>query len=967
MITKDEEHCLRNCLRSVCDLADEIVIVDTGSSDRTVEIAREFGARVRHLKWVDDFSAARNASLEMARGEWILSLDADEEIALEDHANINLLLREVEVDALQVTTRNYCGRVTAPDFHPDDDSYPGRCRSAPGWVPSTKVRLWRRSTGLRWQNRIHELLEPSALAQGVELGRTRIPVHHYGLLIENQEKLDYYFDLAMQAVAENPEDSKAHLEVALVLAQRSELDRALPYFERSAELSSNPAKALAHAASALFAKARFGAAGETARRAVAADPECAPALHITALVEHFQNGDDQRAIELLRRVIEIGPHYALAHFNLARCLRASGRHAEALRSIRTARKIAPHHLSIRELHAAILLELNRPREALDLLPEPLLRDSENWELWNRRGTALARMQDFGGAVEAFAFAAEFAPDETPEPLRNRDAVDAWARGDAIGCRGAQRPGITLCMIVRDEEQNLPRCLNSVADLFDQIVIVDTGSVDQTVAIARDHGAEVHHFPWRNDFAAARNVSLAHAECRWIIWLDADDTLPAESRGILRRLADEARPPAGIMITARMLRADSLASETRQLRIFPNQPGIAFTGIIHEQLGPSLLRLAFPLIDATEIIVEHHGYAESTAVRSKAERNLPLLIAAAAEPDATHHERYNLIRGYFGAGQAAEALPTIEAVLQDPVCARESPGILNQARVYMARILLAQKDPVGASRLLRHTLEADPDDPVALYHLGCAERDRNNWGAARDAFVKASQSRGTISDDLGTPLKVVRYRAQVDHAELLLNGGDPAAAIEIARAAREATPEHGDAWLVEARAIRSQRRDPAAADLLAMAIEHCGPDPRLSLLLGNIQFEAGEIEQALDTYQRVPAPTAAIQANHGKALVLLGRDHEALPRLEAALAADPELLDVQCIIGDLHFRHTRPEQALQAYEGALRAGLPPSATTFSRIGDTYRAMGHDAAARLAYETALRLDPKCSRAQLQLQRA
>ncbi|MGN0818139.1 MAG: glycosyltransferase [Candidatus Coproplasma sp.] len=87
--------------------------------------------------------------------------------------------------------------------------------------------------------------------------------------------------------------------------------------------------------------------------------------------------------------------------------------------------------------------------------------------------------------------------------------------------------LSVCMIVRDEEETLPRCLDCVKKFADQIVIVDTGSTDNTVIIAEDYGAEVYFFAWRDDFSAARNFSFSKAECDYIMWLDADDVVEDE--------------------------------------------------------------------------------------------------------------------------------------------------------------------------------------------------------------------------------------------------------------------------------------------------------------------------------------------------------------------------------------------------------------------------------------------------------
>src|SRR5580658_3270077 len=89
--------------------------------------------------------------------------------------------------------------------------------------------------------------------------------------------------------------------------------------------------------------------------------------------------------------------------------------------------------------------------------------------------------------------------------------------------------VSLCMIVRNESAHLAEALTSAQGLVNEVVIVDTGSTDNTRRIALDHGARVYDFPWCDDFAAARNECIRHASSEWIFWLDADDHLPEGSR------------------------------------------------------------------------------------------------------------------------------------------------------------------------------------------------------------------------------------------------------------------------------------------------------------------------------------------------------------------------------------------------------------------------------------------------------
>ena len=99
------------------------------------------------------------------------------------------------------------------------------------------------------------------------------------------------------------------------------------------------------------------------------------------------------------------------------------------------------------------------------------------------------------------------------------------------------------MIVKDEEKNLSTCLESVRGVFDEIVIVDTGSTDRTIEIARSFGAKVFEFAWVDSFAAARNEALSHATCDYAFWLDADDVVEPVERQKLRAFLAGLRRPA----------------------------------------------------------------------------------------------------------------------------------------------------------------------------------------------------------------------------------------------------------------------------------------------------------------------------------------------------------------------------------------------------------------------------------------
>ena len=142
MIVKNEEHYLARCLSNLKPLADEMIVVDTGSDDSTRDIAEVFGAKVFNYKWHDDFAAARNHCLEKASGDWILVMDADEVIAESDHGKILELIKKSKKDkhAYVLTTRNYTDRQDSAEYRENTGQY--KEEKSTGWVPSKKVRLF---------------------------------------------------------------------------------------------------------------------------------------------------------------------------------------------------------------------------------------------------------------------------------------------------------------------------------------------------------------------------------------------------------------------------------------------------------------------------------------------------------------------------------------------------------------------------------------------------------------------------------------------------------------------------------------------------------------------------------------------------------------------------------------------------------------------------------------------------------
>jgi glycosyltransferase involved in cell wall biosynthesis/predicted TPR repeat methyltransferase len=560
MIVKNEEATLERCLASVRGLVDEINIVDTGSDDRTVEIAKRCGARVRSEQWTGDFSHARNISLAMARADWVLILDADEVLAPEAARNIKAAVRSSKTTAYMMPTRNYTDNHEVGGFMPNDGAFEP-ARHCKGWVESRKIRLFRRRPGIRFEGEIHEVVGPSVARSGGRIGFLDVVVHHFGHMANGEQLKRKFRNMLPSAEAKcrnQKDDYKAHYELGVI---------------------------------------------------------------------HAQLGDFEKAEERFRESIALRADFALARYDLGVLLSRTGREEQALAEFRVAAENDPDNPDALNNLADSLQRLRRDDEAEHIYRTLLERHPRYPRGWGNLGALLARTGRLDEAEESIKRALSLDPDfqDAQSNLHKLEQLRSEAqRATTPVPETRHRPGtISLCMIVRNEENNLERLLSQARRFVDEMIVVDTGSTDATVEIARAHGAKAYEFRWKDDFAAARNCSLSKATGEWILILDADEALRDDDYHRLKNLVHDttatgfsfetrnytrdARHPAWQPVRKPddMTRSFPGWFPSEKVRLFRNSPSIRFEGALHELVEPSILR-AKGIIERTDIPIHHYG-------------------------------------------------------------------------------------------------------------------------------------------------------------------------------------------------------------------------------------------------------------------------------------------------------------------------------------------------------------------------
>ncbi|WP_368895209.1 glycosyltransferase [Priestia megaterium] len=226
--------------------------------------------------------------------------------------------------------------------------------------------------------------------------------------------------------------------------------------------------------------------------------------------------------------------------------------------------------------------------------------------------------------------------------------------------------ISLCMIVRNEERVLKRCLESIKDYVDEIIIVDTGSIDNTKNIASAFTTNVYNYKWHEDFAAARNFAQSKATGKWIIYLDADEYVDRENMKEtvqhLKSLA-EVSEDDGFVVT-QINFVGTLAGNVTQcptVRIYKNSSQIKFKGKIHEQLSKSEEELSIGFL---ELNIYHSGYLSHVFKdKDKTERNIPLIQEEMAKEPKNGFNYYNLANEYLADWKVEEALSLYQQAFQ----------------------------------------------------------------------------------------------------------------------------------------------------------------------------------------------------------------------------------------------------------------------------------------------------------------
>lgn len=555
--------------------------------------------------------------------------------------------------------------------------------------------------------------------------------------------------------------------------------------------------------------------------------------------------------------------------------------------------------------------------------------------------------------------------------------------------------LTAVLIVKNEEKFLEQCLSSLKGLVQQIVIVDTGSTDRTLEIAKAHGAKIGHFEWNNDFSAARNAALALVETPWALWVDADEQVPQTSHsgffeGLIRPQFCGFNTPIWNFVSNEQIADQFVHTPTR---LFQMLPGAAFHGRIHETVTDSILVHGLPVINLQNAAIHHFGYTpELIQERNKLERNQALLEAELEANPKDSFQWFNLGNNLSLLGRTEEAEEALRKSLE---FGKPTQAHRLTSQFTLLQVLGAQAKFHDVIELCESIEEEGTFDLVVDFERANSLLQLERYTEALEAIEACLEKEWAVSRTGDYSIYV--YKRLVTYGQVLTKLERYAEAATALTEALNRAPKCGIAGLSLAQVYRLQGETDQAvevydqwssaeeigllcriesANLLAEVERFAEAATRFKDLWNSFPNEttlwanwvhcaemSGDLPQILSAYEAYQAQGSLMDSeclvNWGRSLFAAGQTNEAVTCFSEAIKRDPNNANAYFNCGDVLYQLGQFSDAAHVYESGLRV-KPNDPNGWFVLGNALAQMNILGGAEIAYRQAIVLDPELSAA-------
>ena len=528
--------------------------------------------------------------------------------------------------------------------------------------------------------------------------------------------------------------------------------------------------------------------------------------------------------------------------------------------------------------------------------------------------------------------------------------------------------LSLCMIVKNEAENIAPCINSVKPVLDEIIVIDTGSTDRTKELAKECGAKVFDFQWCDDFSAARNESVRYATGDYILWLDADDRLDeseVKKIDLLKRRFPSLKDEAYYLIVNSQSPVDG---ETRfyQLRIFPKLKGIAFEGRVHEQVFYALGRRGVKFVQ-TDIMIRHFGYHDVSTIFQKSERNLKILqkeLESNSENLLTH---YYIGRTLAGINRQAEAILHMKKITENERIRNQEKQFFLEASILLGKYHTELRFYDEAISIFRSLSKEFEGNGLVHFCLGHALLLAKDYKGAIEALGKSLLFPVEISL-FPINLEELSYAQHSLLEQCYLETGQVDLANEVSSKFLATYKDHSKSLEVLGLLNLKHHQFKEAVKNFEGAIEKGGESDRNYANLGLAYWKLGswvEAEKALMKALEINPERIEALTNLGYLCHAKKEYSKAMDCFIKALNLNPDLKDIRIALSEIYFRQYDLENLVKQCDGLLKdLKLPRNVIInsfedlgllYRKIGKTFLENGAKGLSLMAYHVSLMIYP------------
>ena len=684
MIAKNEEKYIDQCLSSVRPIADEIIFVDTGSTDKTVEIAGKYTDKIYFHPWNDSFSEARNHYLKYAEGEWIFQIDADEELFKEDIPHVRKAVKDESIDAIIIRIVSTARKGRSKGVH-------------------NVERIFRNNGTIHYEGRVHNRL----------VGMTSSKIYpirllHYGYDImesDTGKKFERTVSLLRKDLEDNPDNPATHHYLSCSYLSRKMDQETIEHGLKAINLAD-----IKNNRDVMFLWTRYNLS-----------------------LAYYRSGNLKTAREVAMKALNIYPDHIDSHFMMIVICFDQKRWNDLI-----------YHA---DRYLRLLDVLNADPSHFGTLMTCSL--NEEWNIHVLMGIASFELGQEANSQKSFEKAIKSAPEpfvamraigiycynkhfmakslvylEKARDLNPQDETvnNLLANISNVTAKDQKEPTISCCMIVKNEEVFLGACLESIKDFVDEIIVVDTGSTDGTVDIARQYTEKVHFHPWNHSFSEARNQAMSYATGDWILTIDADEELVPGSGTLLRQAIREAGSADAICANVISLYSGGKkTSRHNSERILRNNGVIHYEGSVHNRVTGVKQRIM------SKIEMMHYGYnVEEKKANEKFLRTVELLKKQVIEKPDDPRPHHYLATSYLSRGMHKESAEESTLALRLAESQGSEDGIYLSTYHNAARAFFCLRDLINARDYSLRCLKKYPDHLDSLYMMTMISAEEKQW-------------------------------------------------------------------------------------------------------------------------------------------------------------------------------------------------------------------------------------------------